>query len=128
MDEIQPDLIIFGGDNSAHNIYDNTSEEVTEYTIKVSDMLKDAVKGRNITVLPILGNHDVFVETIQSFDAPHDNPEINGFMDHWSEFISPEALDKFSEYGYYSTPIQLANGNLPPSVSGKHTGGRVFPP
>lgn len=27
--EIKPDMIIFGGDNSAHNIYENTSDEVT---------------------------------------------------------------------------------------------------
>ena len=39
VDEIKPDLIIFGGDNSAHDIYKNTSEEVTKYTIQVSDML-----------------------------------------------------------------------------------------
>ena len=115
--EIKPDLIIFGGDNSAHDVYMNTSEEVTNYTIQVSEMLQEAVKGHDITVLPILGNHDTWVETIQSFGAPHTNPEINGFKDHWKEWLSADALDKFSEYGYYSEPIRLANGKGVPAGS-----------
>lgn len=80
-------------------------------------MLREATEGHDITVLPILGNHDIWVETIQSFGAPHENREINGFKDHWSEWLTPEALDKFSEYGYYSMPIKLKNGKGVPAGS-----------
>ena len=75
------------------------------------------MEGHNITVFPILGNHDIYVETIQSFAAPNENPEINGFKKHWSQFLTADALDKFSEYGYYSIPIELANGKGVPKGS-----------
>ena len=64
VNDIKPDFIIWTGDNSAHDVWKNTSDEVIEYTVKVTQMLKDAIKGHNITVLPVLGNHDTWVETI----------------------------------------------------------------
>ena len=82
-------------------------------------MLKETIKrkGADITVLPILGNHDVYVGTIQSFGSPNSNLEINGIKDHWKEWLTTEALEKFSEYGFYSMPIELANGKGVPKGS-----------
>jgi len=56
--EIQPDLIFWTGDNSSHNIWDNTMDEVIGYTEMVTNTIKDAIEGKNITVLPMHGNHD----------------------------------------------------------------------
>ena len=36
VNDIKPDFIIWTGDNSAHDIWKNTSDEVVEYTIKVT--------------------------------------------------------------------------------------------
>ena len=58
--EIAPDMIIWTGDNSSHNIWNNSDEEVTRYTEMVTNMIKDAVKDTDITVLPIHGNHDTW--------------------------------------------------------------------
>ena len=53
VNEVQPDLILWTGDNSAHDIYQNTQTEVIEYNQVMTQMLIDAIEGHNITVLPI---------------------------------------------------------------------------
>jgi 3',5'-cyclic AMP phosphodiesterase CpdA len=58
--EIKPDMFIWTGDNSAHNVWDNTVEEVTEYTVSITETIKAHFAGENITVLPVLGNHDTW--------------------------------------------------------------------
>ena len=58
--EIKPDILIWTGDNSPHNTYEITLEEVTNYTIAVTEMIQTALKDTNITVLPIQGNHDTY--------------------------------------------------------------------
>ena len=36
-DEIKPDMFFWTGDNSSHNVWDNTNEEVTEYTVAITE-------------------------------------------------------------------------------------------
>lgn len=60
VNEISPDAIFWTGDNSSHNIWSNTVEEVTGYTESVTNVIKDATKDSNITILPIHGNHDTW--------------------------------------------------------------------
>ena len=117
VDDIKPDMILWTGDNAAHDIWENTSDETIEYTIKTTELLKETVKGHDITILPILGNHDTWVVNIQSFASPKANREINKFKDHWKEWLTPEAFTKFGEYGFYSMPIELKNGKSLPQGS-----------
>lgn len=60
MNEIKPDVIIWTGDNSSHNIWSNTLDEVINYTQTITDMIKATIKDKDITVLPIHGNHDTW--------------------------------------------------------------------
>ena len=62
VEEIDPDFVLWTGDNSAHDIWENTSEQEIAYTIKVSDMLRETTKDREIQVYPSIGNHDVWIE------------------------------------------------------------------
>jgi hypothetical protein len=48
-----PDLIFWTGDNSAHDIWSNTRDESVDYTVKVSQMLKDSFDQLDVTILPI---------------------------------------------------------------------------
>lgn len=61
--EVKPDVIFWTGDNASHDISVDTPLQVLEYTKRVTQMLKDAIKDKNITVLPAIGNHDMWVET-----------------------------------------------------------------
>ena len=42
-DELNIDFITWTGDNSAHNVWDNTQEEITQYTLNITQTLKDAL-------------------------------------------------------------------------------------
>lgn len=104
-----PDMVFWTGDNSAHNIWDNTADESVAYTVKVTEMIKDTFDGKPVTVMPIQGNHDTWAEEIESFAAPGINYEINNFKSYWKDWLSDEAYEKFGEYGYYSQEIKLLN-------------------
>lgn len=53
-------MFIWTGDNSAHNVWDNTNEEVTNYTIAITEEIKSYFTDSQITVFPVEGNHDVW--------------------------------------------------------------------
>lgn len=60
VNEVKPDMIFWTGDNSAHNTWENTLEEVTNYTIHITEMIKAKLNQTEITVIPIQGNHDTW--------------------------------------------------------------------
>ena len=67
---MKPDVLFWTGDNSPHNTYNNTEEEVLNYTIKTTQMIKDKIAGKDITVIPIQGNHDTWPVDWQDFSKP----------------------------------------------------------
>ena len=52
-EEIKPDVIFWTGDNSPHNIWNNSYEEIIDSTINITKMFKDVFEGTNIPVYPI---------------------------------------------------------------------------
>lgn len=48
-DTLKTDFITWVGDNSGHNVWDNTQEEITNYTTNITQSLKDAL-GPNSTI------------------------------------------------------------------------------
>lgn len=115
--DIQPDLLFWTGDNSSHNIWSNTVEEVTSYTESVTNMIKDAVKDTDITVVPIHGNHDTWPVDEQDFATPNSNYSINHIKEYWSDWLGEEATSKYGEYGYYSMDLKLKSGKELPAGS-----------
>lgn len=112
--EAKPDVIFWTGDNSSHNVWDNTNEEVTSYTVTVSQMIHEKLDGTDITVIPIQGNHDTWPCDVESFEAPGVNYPINHFKEYWADWLGDAALEKFGEYGYYSMDLNLKNGKAVP--------------
>lgn len=58
--EVKPDLLFWTGDNSPHNVWSNSNEEVAEATVNVTKMIKAHFEGTNISVYPIQGNHEAW--------------------------------------------------------------------
>jgi len=48
-DTLKTDFITWVGDNSGHNVWSNTQEEITDYTTNITQSLKDAL-GPNSTI------------------------------------------------------------------------------
>ena len=112
-----PDMVFWTGDNVPHDVWSNTADETVAYVVKVSEMVAEAFDGKDVTIMPIQGNHDTWVEEIESFAAPGINYEINNFKKYWKDWMTEEAYEKFGEYGYYSMPITLLNGKEMPAGS-----------
>ena len=75
-------------------------------------MIKDTFKNCPIAVYPIQGNHDTWPVNMENFETPHSNANINAFKDSWVDWIGKDAVEKFSEYGYFITDFKLPNGEL----------------
>ena len=58
--EIAPDMIFWTGDNTVHDVWKTTLEEVSEYTKVATDYMKEAIGDAEISVFPIQGNHDTW--------------------------------------------------------------------
>jgi hypothetical protein len=52
-DEIKPDIFFWTGDNSAHDVWENTHKEAISYVTNITNTIKQAFAGTNITVFPI---------------------------------------------------------------------------
>ena len=117
--DIKPDILFWTGDNSAHNIWTNTEEEVTGYTEAVTNVIKNAIKDTDISVMPILGNHDTWPVDNQDFDKPNSNYAINHVKEFWRDenWLGDETADKFGEYGFYSKELTVVNGKALPTGS-----------
>jgi len=52
-EEVNPDVFFWTGDNSAHNVWSNTNEEIIEYVFNITETVKEIFEGTNISVYPI---------------------------------------------------------------------------
>ena len=117
VNEVKPDILAWTGDNASHESYMLSSEDVTEYTSGITQMIKEALKDTDITVLPIHGNHDTYFLDQQDISAPGIDDQINSFEQDWAEWLTEDAMKVFGQYGYYSMPLNLKNGKEVPSAS-----------
>jgi len=106
--QLKTDFITWVGDNSAHNVWDNTNEEVAEYTNNITQTLKDALgSDSKIQIFPSLGNHDTWPVNVEDFSTPGSNWPINHVKGNWTgeNWLSAEEAELFGQYGYYSKPL-----------------------
>jgi hypothetical protein len=75
-------------------------------------MIKDTFKDAPIAVYPTQGNHDTWPVNVENFITPKSNANIMGFKDSWVDWIGQDAVDKFAEYGYFSTDFKKPDGTL----------------
>ena len=55
-DEIKPDMFVWTGDNSAHNVWDNTESEIIQYTLNITMTIKEVLNRQaehKVSVFPI---------------------------------------------------------------------------
>ena len=115
--DVQPDIIFWTGDNSSHNIWSNTLDEVLNYTDTVTEMIKTAIGDAPINVIPIHGNHDTWPVDEEDFSTAGGSEAIDSIAKYWTDWLDEEALAKYNEYGYYSMEIKLKSGKAVPPGS-----------
>ena len=105
------DSVFWTGDNSSHNTWNNTEDEVNNYTTLITNEIKAAFDKR-IPVYPSLGNHDTWPVNVEDFSAPGIIAPINNIADSWGEWIGEEAAAEFAQWGYCSVPFKLTDGRV----------------
>lgn len=60
---------------------------MSDYTLKITEMIKDTFKDSPIAVYPIQGNHDTWPVNVENFETPNSNANINAFKDSWVDWI-----------------------------------------
>ena len=79
-----------------------------------TDSFKQYFDGTDVTMFPCLGNHDTWPVNNENFAKGGDCPAIAQAADMWAEWLGPEAVAKFKQFGYYSKPLELKDGrNFP---------------
>ena len=84
-DTLKTDFVTWVGDNSGHNVWDNTDPEITHDTETITNLWKSKMKGLDIDVFPIQGNHDTWPVNVQDFSAPNINYAINHYAEAWTD-------------------------------------------
>lgn len=112
-DTLKVDFITWTGDNSPHNTWQNSNEEVASYVRNITETLKQSLgPDSKIEVFPALGNHDTWPINVEDLSTPNSNLAINSFKtgfvaDHW---LSQDEADAMGRFGFYSK--QLFGGEV----------------
>lgn len=107
--DIRPDIIFWTGDNSPHNVWSNTENEVIDSTVSLTNMIKGTFARMGVSVYPIQGNHDTWPINFQDFTYPYQNLAINTIGDNWKGWLDPDTLDVYRRHGYYSQTLKLSD-------------------
>lgn len=86
--EIKPDVIIWTGDTTPHDEWqDPTLEEKQEHIKRVTDFLK--VNMTTAQIYPSLGNHDFEISNMEDFTTV--DPAITYTAEIWKEWLDEDA-------------------------------------
>lgn len=93
-DEIQPDVVMWGGDSIPHNIDTLTIETNVQIMKNVTQEVKDGLSG--IHIYPTIGNHDTYPQDVIAMTIPKENEAINEWSPSWNIFIeNPDQIENF---------------------------------
>ena len=97
--ELNPDFIIWTGDNTEANNWNSTQEEVYEATQAIKNAI-DAKFQNKIPIYPVIGNHEVYPCDIW---VPGDYEIFKRLGEIYKDyFFEEQAYDTFSKFGYYT--------------------------
>lgn len=87
------DMIIWTGDNTAHDIWKQSQSYNLNFTTLLSELFK---KNLNVTVMPSLGNHESYPVNVYEWGKGNSIELNEGVALAWSDWIGPEATKTLS--------------------------------
>ena len=97
--ELNPDFIIWTGDNAEHDSWNSTQEEAFSATRTIKNAI-DEVFQHKIPIYPVIGNHEVYPNDL--WESGKENI-FKYLADIYKDyFFEDQAYDTFSKYGYYT--------------------------
>jgi len=96
---LNPDFIIWTGDNAEHDNWNSTQEEVYVATKAIKNEIDEVFQHR-IPVYPVIGNHEVYPSDIWKSGNEGIFKELADIYKDY--FFEDQAYESFSKYGYYT--------------------------
>ena len=103
--ELNPDYIMFTGDNIAHSVWLVTQEEVINATKMQIEAIQERF-GMDTPIYPAIGNHER--APVDEFHG-EETELLHGLADIFKPYLTEEAYETFRTYGYYT---MLVKNNL----------------
>ena len=97
--ELNPDFIIWTGDNAEHDSWNSTQEEAFSATRTIKNAIDEAFQHK-IPIYPVIGNHEVYPNDL--WESGKENIFKNLADIYKDYFFEDQAYDTFSKYGYYT--------------------------
>lgn len=101
-----PDLVMWTGDNVAHDIWNQTNHKNTEATIKITEFIK--AHWPEMPVFVSTGNHEFYPVNVESFKVDN-QPILELLAEHWKDWIDDDTMEQFKKYGYYHLKLKDLN-------------------
>ncbi|CDW88675.1 ser thr protein phosphatase family protein [Stylonychia lemnae] len=109
-EKINPDVIVWTGDNSPHDGYRTSEWEVTLNTNVTTQMIQQTFPHLLNATYAVFGNHDNFPNNNWNFKTG--SPAAQNSMSMWKPWIDPEKFEQFQKTGYYSQRLKNINYKL----------------
>ena len=100
--ELNPDYIMFTGDNIAHNVWTVTTADV----IRATKMQIEAIQekfGLDTPIYPAIGNHEK--APVDEFRG-EESEMLFGLADIFKPYLTREAFETFRNFGYYTMIVK----------------------
>jgi hypothetical protein len=97
--DLNPDFLIWTGDNAQHDAWNSTQEEAYFATSTIKKEIDEVFKN-SIPIYPVIGNHEVYPNDLL---ASGKESIFQVYADIYKDyFFEEQALETFSKYGYYT--------------------------
>lgn len=96
--KLNPEFILFTGDNSAHNVWEVNQNEISYATEVIINTIKNEI-GNNIPIYPAIGNHEKAPPDVA---IGSETILYHGLSKSFRNYLTKDAYDSFSQYGYYT--------------------------
>ncbi len=97
--DLNPDFIIWTGDNAEHNNWNRTQEDVYTATQAIKNSI-DEIFQHKIPIYPVIGNHEVYPNDLWESGNENIFKELADVYKDY--FFEDQAYESFSKYGYYT--------------------------
>ena len=97
--DLNPDFLIWTGDNAQHDAWNSTQEEAYFATRTIKKEIDEVFKN-SIPIYPVIGNHEVYPNDLL---ASGEESIFQVYADIYKDyFLEDQAYETFSKYGYYT--------------------------
>ena len=90
--EDKPDVIFWTGDNTPHDVWEQSIDDNVIYTKEITQFLETHMP--DVPVMAALGNHEFYPVNVMSFEEQ--DPVLEELAHVWDHYIDKDAMKTFS--------------------------------